>query len=73
MAYFEQLEHDLKFNVYKDPIHGKIAKENFQYGVAQERLRVIHIFKQWFVDNSSITLLEENRTMLNDLLRRIEE
>lgn len=73
MTHFEKLEHDLKFNVYKDPIHGKIAKENFQYGVAQERLRVTHIFKQWLEDNSSITLPEENRTMLNDLLRKIEE
>ena len=38
----------------------------------EQKSIVIDIFKQWLYDNLSITYSEENRTMLEELLHRIE-
>lgn len=69
----QRIANDLETDVYKDPMHGHIAKSNFIYGVKQHQVSVIESFKKWLAENSKITESEENRIMLSDLLDRLEE
>lgn len=44
----------------------------FFSGADEQKSIVIDIFKQWLYENLSITYSEENRTVLEELLHRIE-
>lgn len=42
----ERLAHELEHKTYKSEIHGKIAKDNFVYGVAQGKIELTNIIKK---------------------------
>lgn len=42
-------------------------------GASEQKKIDIDIFKKWLSDNSKITLPEENRVILSELLKRLEE
>ena len=42
----ERLAHELEHKTYKDAMHGKIAKDNFVYGVAQGKIELTKIIKK---------------------------
>lgn len=45
-ARIERIAHDLEYNTYKDETHGRIARDNFIYGVAQAKIEVVDTIKQ---------------------------
>lgn len=47
-ARIERIAHDLEYSTYKDETHGRIARDNFVYGVAQAKIEIIDIInKRW--------------------------
>lgn len=38
MTRIERIAEELETSVYKDPMHGQIAKANFLYGAAQQKI-----------------------------------
>ena len=42
----ERLANELECSVYKDAMHGKIAKDNFVYGVAHGEIELADIVKK---------------------------
>lgn len=45
MGHLKEIASDLERNVYKDPMHGQIAKLNFEYGVAQAKMALTRWLK----------------------------
>ena len=43
MTHLEKIAQDLERKVYVDPMHGQIAKANFEYGVAQATIKADRI------------------------------
>lgn len=41
MTRIERIAEELETSVYKDPMHGQIAKANFLYGVAQQKIAAL--------------------------------
>lgn len=60
----KKIAEDLGENVYKDPMHGQIAKCNFIYGVKQAEMEMVewiwenvglYVNEQGFVDTAKLT------------------
>ena len=60
----KKIAEDLGENVYKDPMHGQIAKGNFIYGVKQAEMEMVewiwenvglYVNEQGFVDTAKLT------------------
>lgn len=46
-ARLQKIADDLGTKTYKDPLHGQIAKDNFIYGAAQQKLEMIDKACKW--------------------------
>lgn len=46
---------------------------SYMLGATEQKEIMIGIFKEWLWDNIKIAQFEENRVMLNELLKRLEE
>lgn len=50
MDRIQRIADELEKEVYKDPMHGKIARDNFLYGVAQGKLEIIEKAVEWIIN-----------------------
>lgn len=71
----QKIADHLGTNVYKDPFHGQIAKDNFIYGVAQGQMEIIdwlkeHIHEYIAVGNTDYGKPEK---LFEDLSKAMEE
>ena len=83
----ERLAHELEHLTYKSEIHGKIAKDNFVYGVAQEKIELTEIIKKMedsfseqnriavvtYALNDRIAYLAGKRDAMTELLQTMKE
>lgn len=83
----ERLAHELEHKTYKSEIHGKIAKDNFVYGVVQGKIELTEIIKKmeesfseqnriasgWYAPTDRISYLAGKRDAMTELLQAMKE
>lgn len=86
-ARIERIAHDLECSTYKDATHGRIAKDNFVYGVAQAKIEIIDTIKKMedhyseehrisvdaYAPTSSSAYLAGKRDAMTELLKLMRE
>lgn len=55
-ARIERIANELEYDTYIDPTHGRIARDNFIYGVAQAKIEMIEKAKMWLLNNGFVDM-----------------